>query len=177
MLFLLIVYRLKQKYGNITLNLRVISTINTSSTKAAIRRMFQKQLKQCNFIRKCKPNNSLHVVLQAKFTNANKMLIAQSLCAFLALARLDFFSFLCFCSFFFNLTDTCIASPLFFIIMRKKATYRFYMFGRYFFPSTISIFQATERFLPTKLRCCTCGRIKDIASSNLKSTDFMFRGC
>ena len=70
-------------------------------------RMFQKQLRQCNFILKCKPYNSL--VLQVKTTNANKMLITQRLCAFLALAQLleilFFFSF-----------------ALYLILIRKKAT-------------------------------------------------------
>ena len=81
--------------------------------------MFQKQLRQCNFIRKRKPNNSL--VLQAKISNANKMFITQRLCAFLALAQLlRNFVFLFFCSFFFNLAETCIASPSFFTLMWKK---------------------------------------------------------
>ena len=31
--------------------------------------------------------------------------------------------------------------------------------------------------MPIKLGCSICGRIKDIASSNPKSTDFMFQGC
>ena len=138
--------------------------------------MFQKQLRPCNFIFKCKPYNSL--VKQAKTTNANKMLITQRLCAFLALAQLlRNFAVLFFCSFAFNLTDTCIASPSFFTLIRKKATCFFYMFGGYFFPSTISILRTTEEFMPIKLRCFICGRIKDIASSNPKSTDFMFRGC
>ena len=48
--------------------------------------MLQKQLQQCNFIRKCKPNNSL--VLQGEISNANKTLIAERLCAVLALAQL-----------------------------------------------------------------------------------------
>ena len=48
--------------------------------------MFQKQLVQCNFIGKCKPNNSL--VLQAKISNANKKLITQRLRPFLALSQL-----------------------------------------------------------------------------------------
>ena len=133
MLFLLIIYRLIWKYGNATLNLRVISTIHISSTKQQYARMFQKQLRQCNFILKCKSNNSL--VLQARTTNANKILITQRLCAFLALAQLlRNFVFLFSCSFSFNLTDTCIASPSFFTLMRKKATWCFYMFGGYFFP-------------------------------------------
>ena len=98
-----------------------LSTIHISSTKQQYARIFQKQLRQCNFILKCKSNNSL--VLQARTTNANKMLITQRLCAFLALAQLlRNFVFLFFCSFSFNLTDTCIASPSFFTLMRKKAT-------------------------------------------------------
>ena len=50
------------------------------------------------------------------------------------------------------------------------------MFGGYFFSSTISIFQTTEEFMSIKLGHSICGRIKDIASLNPKSTDFMFRG-
>ena len=135
--------------------------------------MFQKQLRQYNFILKCKPYNSL--VLQAKITNANKMLITQKLCAFLALAQLlRNFVFLFFCSFSFNLTDTCIALPSAFTLMRKKATCFFTCLEDNFFSSTISILRTTEEFMPIKLHCFICGRIKDIASSNPKSTDFMF---
>ena len=43
--------------------------------KAAIRSYVSKQLKQCNFILKCKSYNSL--VLQARTTNANKMLVTR----------------------------------------------------------------------------------------------------
>ena len=147
--------------------------MHISSTKQQYARMFQKQLRQCNFIRKCKSYNSL--VLQARTTNANKMLITQRLCAFLALAQLlRNFVFLFFCSFSFNLTDTCIVSPSFLTLMRKKVTGCFYMFGGYFFPSTISILRTTEEFMPIKLGCAICGRIKDIASFSPKSTDFMF---
>ena len=46
-----------------------------------------------------------------------------------------------------------------------------------FFPSTISILRTTEEFMPIKLGCAICGRIKDIARLNPKSTDFMFWGC
>ena len=64
--------------------------------------MFRKQLKQCNSIRKCKPNSSL--VSQAKITNANKMLVTQSLCALLTPAQLlRNFVFRYVCSFSFNL--------------------------------------------------------------------------
>ena len=66
--------------------------------------MFQRQLRQCNFICKCKPNNSLVLLHKT-----------------LALAQLHtncFFLF--FCSFSFNLTDTCIALPSFLTLMRKK---------------------------------------------------------
>ena len=51
------------------------------------------------------------------------------------------------------------------------------MFGGYFFLSTISVLRITEEFMPIKLGRSICGRIKDIASSNSKSTDLMFRGC
>ena len=44
----------------------------------------------------------------------------------------------------------------------------------FFFPSTMSILRTTEEFMPIKLGCAICGRIKDIASLNPKSTDFMF---
>ena len=55
----------------------------------------------------------------------------------------------------------------------EKATKRFYILEDIFFPSTISILRTTEEFIPIKLRCSICGRIKDIASLNPKSTDFM----
>ena len=96
--------------------------------------MLQKQLQQCNFIRKGKPNNSL--VLLGKISNANKTLIAQRLCAFLALAQLlRNFVFLFFLSFSFSLTDTCIVSPSFLTLMRKKATKRFYILEDIFSPA------------------------------------------
>ena len=86
MLFLLIIYRLIRKYGNTTLNLRVISTIHISSSKAAIRLYASKTTTAVQFYPKCKPNNIL--ILQGEIVNANKTLIAQRLCAFLALAQL-----------------------------------------------------------------------------------------
>ena len=147
--------------------------MHISSTKQQYAGMFQKQLRQCNFILKCKSYNSL--VLQARTINANKMLITQRLCAFLALAQLlRNFVFLFFCSFSFNLTDTCIASPSFFTLMRKKPLDVFTCLEDIFFSSTISILRTTEEFMPIKLGCAICGRIKDIASLSPKSTDFMF---
>ena len=56
----------------------------------------------------------------------------------------------------------------------EKSHWMFFMFGGYFFPSTISILRTTEEFMPIKLGCAICGRIKDIASFSPKSTDFMF---
>ena len=59
----------------------------------------------------------------------------------------------------------------------EKSHLMFLHVWRIFIPSTISILRTTEEFMPIKLGCSICGRIKDIASSNPKSTDFMFRGC
>ena len=178
MLFLLMIYSLLRKYGNTTSNLRVhqIYGYNTttlqSSTLQQYARMFQKQLRQCNFIRKCKPRYSL--ALPAYITNANKMLITQRLWAFLAPAQLRrnfvFFSFAP-----FPLILLIHATHrLRFHFDEEKSYLSFLYVGRMFFPSTISILRTIEEF---KLRCSICGRIKNIASSNLKSTDFMFRGC
>ena len=56
----------------------------------------------------------------------------------------------------------------------EKSHLTFLHFGGYFFPSTISILRTIEYFIPIKVGCSICGRIKDIASLNPKSTDFMF---
>ena len=105
------------------------------------------------------------------------MLITQKLCAFLALAQLlRNFVFLFFCSFFFNLIYTRFASPSFFTLTRK--IYLTFLHAWMFFsPSTILILRTTKEFMPIKLPCSICGRVKDIASSNPKSTDFMLRDC
>ena len=108
--------------------------------------MLQKQLRQCNFILKCKSYISL--VLQARTTNANKMLITQRLCAFLALAQLlRNFVFLFFCSFSFNLTDTCIASPSFLTLMRKKSHLMFLHVWRILFSPVLSQFCELQKNL------------------------------
>ena len=57
----------------------------------------------------------------------------------------------------------------------KKSHLAFLHVWKTFFPSTISFLRATEEFIPVKLHCSICGQIKDIASSNPKSTDSMFR--
>ena len=135
--------------------------------------MFQKQLRQCNFIRKSKPNSSL--VLQAKISNANKMLITQRLCAFLALAQL-LRNFVFFSLAPFPLTLLIHASHhlRFSLCLGKKPLDVFTCLEDIFFASTISILQTTEEFMPINLGRSICGRIKDITSSNPKSTDFLF---
>ena len=56
----------------------------------------------------------------------------------------------------------------------EKSHLTFLHFGGYFFPQHYLNFRTTEDFIPIKLGCSICGRIKDIASLNPKSTDFMF---
>ena len=58
----------------------------------------------------------------------------------------------------------------------EKSHLTFYML-KDIFPSTISILRTAEESMPIKLCCFICGRIKDIACSNPKFTDFMFRSC
>ena len=111
--------------------------MHISSNKAAIHHMFQKQLRQSNFIRKCKPNNSS--VLQAKISNVNKMLITPMLCTFLALAQLlRHFVFVFFCSFSFNFTDTYIAFV--FHLDEEKSHLTFLHVRRIFFSPALSQF-------------------------------------
>ena len=116
---------------------------NISSTKAAIRRMFQKLLRQCNFIRKSKPNNSL--VLQPNIANENKMLITQRLCAFFALAQLlKNFVFLFFCSFSFNLAHRI---AFVFPFAEEKSRLTFLHVWRIFFSQALSQFCEPQKNL------------------------------
>ena len=56
----------------------------------------------------------------------------------------------------------------------EKSHLMFLHVWRIFFPQYYLNLRTTEEFMPIKLGRAICGRIKDIARLNPKSTDFMF---